>query len=183
METYGCRREIVRGCGVVVRSSLSICVATMLRFDIMARADRLDVHLYRASTLYTRTDLKDFLSSYFTTHDLVSRVDQQYIDTHADAALRAVLSSKPLGGSASVSASNQSSTGTGEWARRDDVLDGLCARMQAWYRIEKGGEEPITRYACFFSLSFSSPLSMFPVTTKTDYPTLPFCVDACMRKQ
>ena len=146
----------------------------MLRFDILARADRLDVRFQRTSTLYTCTDLKNFLSSYFTSHDLVSRVDQQYIDTHADTALRTVLSSKPLDSSGSGSATSQSSTDTGEWARRDDVLDGLCARMQAWYRIEKEGEEPITRYACLISLSLFSPRSTFPVVTETDSSPFPF---------
>jgi len=86
--------------------------------------------------LYTRTEVKSALLAYVAKHELVNRVEQQYLNVTADAVFSAALYGSPNAkGAVSVP----------EFAKREDALSALCGRMQPWYRIAIGDDEPFTK--------------------------------------
>ena len=90
------------------------------------------------SALYTLAEVKSALIAYVEKHDLVNRVEQQYINVSSDAVFSAVLYGSPNAkGAAKVSVP--------EFAKREEALSALCGRMQPWYRIAIGSDEPFTK--------------------------------------
>jgi translation initiation factor 2D len=89
------------------------------------------------SALYTLAEVKSALLAYVAKHELVNRVEQQYLNVSSDAVFSAALYGSPnaKGGAVSVP----------EFAKRDDALSALCGRMQPWYRIAIGSDEPFTK--------------------------------------
>ena len=73
------------------------------------------------------------LLAYVAKHELVNLVEQQYLNVSSDAVFSAALYGRA--GSVSVP----------EFAKREDALSALCGRMQPWYRIAIGSEEPFTK--------------------------------------
>jgi translation initiation factor 2D len=86
--------------------------------------------------LYTLAEVKSALLAYVDKHELVNHADQQYLNVSADALFSAALYGAPNAkGAAPVP----------EFARREEALNALRGRMQPWYRIAVGGEEPFTK--------------------------------------
>jgi translation initiation factor 2D len=86
--------------------------------------------------LYTRAEVKSALLAYVAKHELVNRVEQQYLNVSADAVFSAALYGSP---------NAKSAVPVPEFAKREDALSALCGRMQPWYRIAIGGDEPFTK--------------------------------------
>jgi translation initiation factor 2D len=92
------------------------------------------------SALYTQAEVKSALLAYVEKHELVNRVEQQYLNVSSDAVFSAALYGSPTkakGAAAAVTVP--------EFAKREDALSALCGRMQPWYRIAIGGGEPFTK--------------------------------------
>lgn len=106
--------------------------------DIRQRNDPVPV-TRSTGALYTLAEVKSALLAYVEKHALVNRVEQQYLNVSADAVFAAALYGSPnannKGGAVSVP----------EFVKREEALSALCRRMQPWYRIAVGGEEPFTK--------------------------------------
>ena len=88
------------------------------------------------SDLYTHAEVKSALLAYVAKHELVNRVEQQYLNVSADAVFSVVLYGSP---------NAKGSVPVPEFAKREDALSALCGRMQPWYRIAIGSDEPFTK--------------------------------------
>ncbi|KAI0298457.1 hypothetical protein B0F90DRAFT_1952301 [Multifurca ochricompacta] len=88
------------------------------------------------SALYTHAEVKSALITYVQKHELVNRVEQQYLNVSADAAFSAGLYGSP---------NAKGATPAPEFAKREEALSALFNRMQPWYRIAIGGDEPVTK--------------------------------------
>jgi len=86
--------------------------------------------------LYTLAEVKSALLSYVEKHDLGNRVEQQYLNVGADAVFSTALYGPP---------NAKGATPVPEFAKREEALNALCSRMQPWYRIAVGGDEPFTK--------------------------------------
>jgi len=80
--------------------------------------------------LYTLAEVKSALLAYVEKHELVNRVEQQYLNVSADAIFSAALYGAP---------NAKGSTPVPEFAKREEALGSLCSRMQPWHRIAIGG--------------------------------------------
>lgn len=88
------------------------------------------------SALYTLAEVKSALLAYVAKHELVNRVEQQYLNVNSDVVFSAALYGSPKNAKEGVPP---------EFAKREDALSALCGRMQPWYRIAIGGDEPLTK--------------------------------------
>ena len=91
---------------------------------------------HSTGALYTLAEVKSALLAYIEKHDLVNRVEQQYLNVNADAVFSAALYGPP---------NSKGATPVPEFAKREEALGALCGRMQPWYRIAVGSDEPITK--------------------------------------
>ena len=66
----------------------------------------------------------------------MNRVEQQYLNVNADVVFSTVLYGSP---------NSKGAIPVPEFAKREEALDALCSRMQPWYRITNGSDEPITK--------------------------------------
>jgi translation initiation factor 2D len=87
--------------------------------------------------LYTLAEVKSALLAYVDKHELVNHVEQQYLNVSADALFSAALYGSPNAKGATAPAP--------EFAKREDALSALYGRMQPWYRIAVGSDEPFTK--------------------------------------
>ncbi|KAI9453599.1 hypothetical protein F5148DRAFT_1277436 [Russula earlei] len=85
--------------------------------------------------LYTLAEVKSALLAYVEKHELVNRVEQQYLNVGADAVFSAALYGPP---------NTKGAKPVPEFAKREDALGALCSRMQPWHRIAIGGDEAFT---------------------------------------
>jgi len=89
--------------------------------------------------LYTLAEVKSALLAYVEKHELVNRVEQQYLNVGADAVFSAALYGPP---------NAKGSIPVPEFAKREEALGALCSRMQPWHRIAiggGGGDEALTK--------------------------------------
>jgi len=91
---------------------------------------------HSTGALYTLAEVRSALLAYIEKHDLVNRVEQQYLNVNADAVFSAALYGPP---------NSKGATPVPEFAKREEALGALCGRMQPWYRIAVGSDEPITK--------------------------------------
>ncbi|KAI0270474.1 hypothetical protein BC834DRAFT_1039235 [Gloeopeniophorella convolvens] len=93
---------------------------------------------YDTSALYTLAEVRAAMLAYIEKHDLVNHAEQQYLNVRADTMLTAALYGTQ-GAKGAVPAP--------EFARRDEALAALCARMQAWHRVAPGtaAAAPVTK--------------------------------------
>ncbi|KAI0035519.1 hypothetical protein K488DRAFT_43160 [Vararia minispora EC-137] len=89
------------------------------------------------SALCTLQDLKAMLDTYITSHDLVNKADQQFINSDVDPTLREALWPQ----------TGKSPQPVPEFAKREELLSALCSRMQPWYRMQVGSGEVVTKSA------------------------------------
>ena len=87
--------------------------------------------------MYTLAEVKSALLAYVEKHELVNHVEQQYLNVSADGRFSAALYGSPNAKGAAAPAP--------EFAKREEALNALRGRMQPWYRIAVGGEEPFTK--------------------------------------
>jgi translation initiation factor 2D len=90
------------------------------------------------SALYTLAEVKSALFAYVAKHELVNRVEQQYLNVSSDAVFSAALYGSP-------NAKERAGRAVPEFVKREDALSALCGRMQPWYRIAVGSDEPFTK--------------------------------------
>ena len=101
------------------------------------------------SALYTLAEVKSALLAYVAKHELVNRVEQQYLNVSSDAVFSAALYGSP-------NAKGGSAVSVPEFAKRDDALSALCGRMQPWYRIAIGSDEPFTKKGTLHPIAVAS---------------------------
>ena len=63
-------------------------------------------------------------------------MEQHYLNVNADAVFSAALYGSP---------NSKGTAPAPEFAKREEALSALRGRMQPWYRIAVGGEEPLTK--------------------------------------
>lgn len=74
-------------------------------------------------------------------HELVNRVEQQYLNVSSDAIFSAALYGPPN----AKAGAGRAAVPVPEFAKREDALSALCGRMQPWYRIATSSDEPFTK--------------------------------------
>lgn len=100
-----------------------------------------DVYI-SSSALYTVSEIKTTLDGYIAAHDLVNKAEQQYINVGDDALLRTTL----------YAPSGKSGAQPPEFAKRGELVSTLCGRMQAFYKIQVGNGEALTKCVYFQSI-------------------------------
>ena len=93
---------------------------------------------YSSTALYTRDQLKETLNAYIESYSLVNRNQRQFININD--LLRDVLATK--------------GADVPEFMKREDLLKRLIEKMQAWYRIEVDGKDPVLKYVSLAVLVF-----------------------------
>ncbi|KAL5478889.1 hypothetical protein ACEPAI_2166 [Sanghuangporus weigelae] len=83
-----------------------------------------------STALYTQQQLKETLNAYIIQHSLVNPNQQQFINV--DALLAGVLATSK-------------GADVPEFLRRDELLKRLVEKMQAWYKVEVDGKDPILK--------------------------------------
>ena len=97
--------------------------------------------------MYTLAEVKSALLAYIEKHELVNRVEQQYLNVSADAVFSAALYGSP---------NAKGAVPVPEFAKREEALSALCGRMQPWYRIAIGGDEPFTKKGALRPITIST---------------------------
>ena len=85
--------------------------------------------------------------TYIEKHDLINRVEQQYLNVSADVVFSAALYGSP---------NAKGATPAPEFAKREEALSALCNRMQPWYRIAVGNGEPVTKKGALRPISIAT---------------------------